>query len=86
MSYYRTIDGKKMDDVLLTMAEDAIKGAGDGRISRADAEALISRVTDGSSYTEVEKATMEYIRDNFRWTENADEWFRSKIASWAGTK
>ncbi len=40
----------------------------------------------GGIYTEVEKDTMEFIRDNFQWTEAADEWFRSQIATWAVTK
>jgi hypothetical protein len=43
-------------------------------------------VKDSGEYTDVEKDTMEYIRDNFKWTEGADEWFRSQIASWAATK
>jgi len=38
MSYYKTLDGKKLDSALLEMAEEAVKGAGDGRISKADAE------------------------------------------------
>lgn len=83
MSYYKTIDGKKMDGHLLEMAEEAVKGAGDGRISRADAEIILNAVKDGGDYTEVEKDTMEYIRDNFNWTESADDWFRSQIAAWA---
>lgn len=83
MSYYKNINGKKMDGHLLEMAEESVKGAGDGRISKADAEALINAVKDGGDYTDVEKDTMEYIRDTFKWTENADEWFRSQIASWA---
>jgi hypothetical protein len=86
MSYYKTIDGKKMDGRLLDMADQAVAGAGDGRISRADAEALIAAVKDGGTYTDVEKDTMEHIRDNYRWTEGADEWFRTEIASWAATK
>ncbi|MFM9837581.1 MAG: hypothetical protein ACKVOQ_04910 [Cyclobacteriaceae bacterium] len=86
MSYYKTIDGKKMDGNLLEMAEDAIAGIGDGRISKKDAEAMIKSVMDAGDYTDVEKDTMEYIRDNFKWTEGADEWFRSQIASWAAKK
>jgi hypothetical protein len=86
MSYYKTVNGQKMDGYLLTMADKAVQGAGDGRVSRKDAEAIIKVVKDGGSYTEVEKATMEYIRDNYKWTEGADEWFRSQIASWAATK
>jgi hypothetical protein len=83
MSYYKNIDGKKIDGKLLEMAEEAVNGAGDGRISKADAEALITAVQDSGNYTDIEKNTMEYIRDNFKWTEHADEWFRSSIASWA---
>jgi hypothetical protein len=86
MSYYKTIDGKKMDGNLLEMAEDAIAGIGDGRISKKDAEAMIKSVMDAGDYTDIEKDTMEYIRDNFKWTEGADEWFRSQIASWAAKK
>ena len=86
MSYYKTIDGKKMDSRLLEMAEKSIQGAGDGRISKADAEAIIQAVNDGGEYTDVEKNTMEYIRDNFTWTDSANVWFRNQISSWAGTK
>ncbi len=82
MSYYKTVDGKKMDGYLLSMADKAVQGAGDGRISKKDAEEIIKVVIDGGSYTEAEKATMEYIRDNYKWTEAANEWFRSQIAEW----
>ena len=83
MGYYKTIDGKKMDAYLLTMADKAVQGAGDGRISKSDAQKIIKLVQDGDSYTDVEKTTIEYIRKNYNWTEGADEWFRSQIASWA---
>ena len=49
----------------------------------ADAQKIIKLVQDGDSYTDVEKTTIEYIRKNYNWTEGADEWFRSQIASWA---
>jgi hypothetical protein len=83
MSYYTTIDGKKLDKNLMELAEKAVKGTGDGRISIADAEGLLKAVKDGGIYTDVEKDTMEYIRDNFQWTEGADRWFRTQISSWA---
>jgi hypothetical protein len=86
MSYYKTVEGKKMDGYLLSMADKAVQGAGDGRISKKDAEEIINVVKDGGTYTEAEKATMEYIRDNYKWTEAADEWFRSQIAAWASLK
>jgi len=55
MSYYKTIDGKKMDGYLLSMADKAVQGAGDGRISKKDAEEIITVVKDGGTYTETEK-------------------------------
>ena len=86
MSYYKIIDGKKMDGHLLEMASKMVQGQGDGRISQEDAEKLLRGVTDGGKYTDIEKETMEYIRTNFKWTEGADEWFRTQISAWAGTK
>ena len=81
-SYYKTIDGVKMDRELLDLADVAIAGRGDGRISKSDAETLLTAVKDGNSYTDVEKATMSYIRDNYKWTDDADNWFRGEINRW----
>lgn len=86
MAYYKTIDGKKYDADLIEAAEKAVAGRGDGRISMEDAEMLLAKVKDGDTYTDVEKDTMAYIRDNFKWTEQADEWFRTEIRKWAATK
>ena len=41
MSYYKTIDGVKMDAALLEAADEAVAGRGDGRISIADADMLL---------------------------------------------
>jgi hypothetical protein len=71
---------------LLKAAEEAVSGKGDGKISMKDAESLLVQVKDGNSYTEIEKDTMEYIRQNFKWTEKADEWFRAEIRKWAASK
>ncbi len=84
--YYLEINGKKYDRKLIETAETMVKGQGDGRISKADAEKLLKMVKDGKSYTDIEKATMEYIRDHFKWTPEADAWFRTEIHKWAGTK
>ena len=86
MAYYKVIDGVKYDAELLEAAEKAVTGRGDGRISMKDAEDLLAKVKDGGTYTDVEKATMDYIRDNFKWTEDADQWFRSEIRKWAASK
>ncbi|HVD97432.1 MAG TPA: hypothetical protein VNB90_04450 [Cytophagaceae bacterium] len=86
MGYYKTINGKKYDGELIALAEESVKGAGDGRISLADAKKLLEAVKDGNDYTDVEKDTIEYIRDNFKWTEEADAWFRTEIRKWAASK
>ncbi|MCB0492156.1 MAG: hypothetical protein KDC93_07040 [Cyclobacteriaceae bacterium] len=86
MSYYTTINGKKLDKHLVELAEKVVAGQGDGRISNDDAKKLLEAVKDGGVYTDIEKDTMEYIRENFKWTESADEWFRAQIASWASSK
>jgi hypothetical protein len=86
MGYYKTIDGKKYDGEIIELAEKLTSGAGDGRLSKDDAAQLLEAVKDGDSYTDIEKDTMAYVRENFKWTEAADEWFRSEIRKWASTK
>jgi hypothetical protein len=29
---------------------------------------------------------MSYIRENFNWTDSADEWFRTEVRKWAAEK
>ena len=86
MSYYKTIEGKKYDGELIELADKLTAGAGDGRISMADAEKVYEAVKDGNSYTDIEKDTVAYLRDNYKWTEAADEWFRTEVRKWAATK
>lgn len=86
MGYYKTIDGNKYDGELIELADKLTAGAGDGRISKADAGELLEAVKDGASYTDIEKDTIKYIRENYKWTDAADEWFRTEIRKWAATK
>lgn len=81
--YYRTIGDKKYDDAALRIAEKAVSGAGDGRISKGDVDALFEAIADNNQYTDIEKATVKYIREHFTWTPAADELFRQKIRDWA---
>lgn len=85
-SYYKVIDGKKFDREMLEIADRATSGRGDGRISLEDAKQLIEAVKDGGRYTEVEKETMAHIRDNYKFTDEADAWFREEIRRWAAAK
>ncbi|MEC9399729.1 MAG: hypothetical protein VYE40_14955 [Myxococcota bacterium] len=85
-SYYKVIDGVKYDRAMLEFCDEAVAGAGDGRISQADAEKLYELVKDGDKYTDIEKATMKYVRENYKWTDAADEWFRTEVRKWAASK
>lgn len=85
-TYYKTIDGKDYDREMLEIADEAVAGAGDGRISIENAQKLLGAVKDANKYTDIEKATMKYIRDNYKFTDASDQWFRTKIRKWAGTK
>tara|TARA_R110002111_G_scaffold214433_1_gene277386 strand:+ start:220 stop:480 length:261 start_codon:yes stop_codon:yes gene_type:complete len=86
MTYYKTIDGIKYDKELIELADKLTAGAGDGRLSRVDASELLESVKDAGVYTDVEKDTLAYLRDNYNWTDAADEWFRTQIRKWAATK
>lgn len=86
MGYYKTIDGNKYDGELIELADKLTEGAGDGRLSKDDAGQLFEAVKDGNAYTDIEKDTVAYIRDNYKWTDAADEWFRTEVRKWAATK
>ena len=77
-SYYQQIQGKKFKRSLIDMAKECVSGKGDGRISLGDAKKLFSKAQDGRSYTKTEKDTVKYIRDNFKWTKQADQFFRKE--------
>lgn len=86
MGYYKTIDGKQYDGELIELAEKLTAGRGDGRISMDDAKQMLAAVKDGNSYTDIEKDTMAYVRDTFKWTNEADDWFRTEVRKWAAAK
>lgn len=84
--YYKTIKGKKYDAELLSLADGMTRGKGDGRISLSDAKKILKTVKDSNTYSDVEKATMAYIRDNYKFTPESDKWFRTEIRKWAAGK
>lgn len=57
-SYYIEINSKQYDRKLIELAEESVKGRGDGRISLSDAQKLLAAVKDGNVYTDIEKATI----------------------------
>ncbi|TGM37728.1 OmpA family protein [Leptospira biflexa] len=81
-SYYRTISGKQYDNELLEIAEKATKRS-KAPIGKNVAKTLFDAIKDGGDYTDVEKRTVKYIRDNFQFSPEADEYLRSEIRKWA---
>ena len=72
-SYYKIIDGIKYDRSLLLLANDLVKGQGDGRISLDDSKLLINAAKDGSGITDIEKKTLVYISTHYNLTTSAKE-------------
>ena len=70
-SYYKQIDGKRYDRSLLLLADNLIKGRGDGRISEADMEKLIVSAMDGNKITDCERNTLMFISKQYNTTKNA---------------
>ena len=84
--YIQTERGTKFDKAMLEEVDNLVAGTGDGRISIDDCEALFATVADAGKYTDTEKRTMRHIRNNYTFTEAADEKFRFMIRSWAAKK
>tara|TARA_B100000401_G_scaffold417651_1_gene340894 strand:+ start:172 stop:618 length:447 start_codon:yes stop_codon:yes gene_type:complete len=70
-SYYKIIQGEKYDRSLLLLAENLIKGQGDGRISEADMKKLVETALDGNRITDCEKKTLKFISKQYNTTDNA---------------
>lgn len=81
-SYYRTIKGKQYDRELLEIVEKASKRS-KAPLSKKIATSLFKAIVDGGDYTDIEKRTVKYIRDNFNFATDADEYLRTEIRKWA---
>jgi hypothetical protein len=79
INYYKVIDGLNFDSVLLNMADDLIKGQGDGRISIDDSNKLLTKIFDGGTITKVECRTILYILKNYKLTNEASQNFLDKL-------
>lgn len=80
---YRAIDGIHYREDFLAEADQAVQGRGDGRISLDDARKLADLIISAASFTALEKMTIAYIREHYNWTDEADAWFRDRVAEWA---
>jgi hypothetical protein len=79
MSDYKTIDGIRYEKTLLEKAESLVAGAGDGRISYEDMQALIESAMDGGRITRTERRTLHYIFDNYKVTDKAKAWAQEQL-------
>lgn len=70
-SYYQQINNKKYDRSLLLLADNLVKGQGDGRISDSDMKKLVDSAWDNNTITDVEKSTLFYISENYNSTNKA---------------
>mmetsp|Transcript_14732 Transcript_14732/g.30512 ORF Transcript_14732/g.30512 Transcript_14732/m.30512 type:complete len:145 (+) Transcript_14732:29-463(+) len=80
-AYYETIDGIKYDRGVLDAARAAVEGAGDGRVSKADAESILEKLFDGQSVSQVEYRTAFLILRDYSFTEQAQKLFIEKLAT-----
>ena len=80
-SYYIVIDGKKYDRCLLLLAENLVKGQGDGRISEEDMKKLLESARDGNRITDYEKETLYYIYNNMKCTDKAKKYLDINISN-----
>ena len=78
-SYYRIIDGLRYDRKILNEADARTQGQGDGRISQDDAEFLLPLFGDFGDVTIVEERTLQYLLENYNWTEAAENWFLERV-------
>jgi hypothetical protein len=78
-SYYKIIDGANYDRSLLLLADNLVKGQGDGRISENDMKKLVKSSLDGNRITECEKKTLKFISKEYNTTDNAKEYLSKNI-------
>jgi OOP family OmpA-OmpF porin len=76
-SYYIQINNNKYDRTLLLLADNLIKGRGDGRISENDMLQLIKSSYDNNVITNCEKDTLFYIANNYNITNKAKLYFEN---------
>ena len=80
-SYYKVMDGLRYDRKILEAADERTKKAGDGRISKDDAEMLWPLFEDFGNISIIEERTLQYLLENYKWTSAAENWFLDR-AKW----
>ena len=81
---YEIIDGKKYDKELLRLANEL--GQKSEEIDLEGSKKLFTKINDYNDYTQVEKLTVAYIRKNYKFTVEANQWLRTEIRTKARTR
>ena len=81
---YEIIDGKKYDKELLRLANEL--GQKSEEIDLEGSKKLFTKINDYNDYTQVEKLTVAYIRKNYKFTVEANQWLRTEIRTKATTR
>mmetsp|Transcript_30304 Transcript_30304/g.50158 ORF Transcript_30304/g.50158 Transcript_30304/m.50158 type:complete len:129 (+) Transcript_30304:21-407(+) len=81
VAYYETIDGVKYDAAALGAAREAVAGEGDGRVSKADAKAIIAKLLDGDGVTAIEYRTAFKILADYKFTPAAKTLFIAELST-----
>eukprot|EP00419_Tripos_fusus_P012889 CAMPEP_0172660022 /NCGR_PEP_ID=MMETSP1074-20121228/3846_1 /TAXON_ID=2916 /ORGANISM="Ceratium fusus, Strain PA161109" /LENGTH=255 /DNA_ID=CAMNT_0013475621 /DNA_START=72 /DNA_END=839 /DNA_ORIENTATION=- len=79
-SYYKVIDGVKYDRGLLDMVE---RFAADGQVGYPEAKKLWADAQDGNKLTDIERATLKYAMETYKFTDKAANFL--KVYLEAGT-
>lgn len=78
---YQMIDGVKYEKELLDLAKEHTTGKGEGKLSKDEVADLFKSANDGQGVTDTERSTLEYIRNNFVFTDAAAKDFDAAFAS-----
>ena len=77
---YQSIDGVQYEKELLDLAKKHTTGRGEGKLSKDEGADLMQSANDGQGVTDTEKRTLEYIRNNFEFTDAAAKDFDEAFA------
>ena len=78
---YVTIDGNKYEKELIDLATHHTTGRGEGKLSKDEVAELFKSAHDGPGVTDTEKATLEYIRKTYEFTDAAAADFDAAFAT-----
>jgi len=85
-SYYKIIEGKKYDREVIEIAEEAAAAEGDKVIPIDGARKIYEAIIDGNTITQIEQETLDYIKENLTFSEEAIEWLDDEIEKWRAEK